>query len=80
MGRFIDFNPVRSLSALLALGAAIIAFLAIVYEWDTNLVAAVQLIWSMLVAFAQSFFVHNAVTPVDGPWIAEKINEARVGR
>lgn len=64
MRTYISIEPVRTLSALLAFGAAIIALIAWQFSWDETLVGIVALIWSTFIALVGSFFVRNVVTPV----------------
>ncbi len=59
----IIFEPVRSLSALLAFGVAVIVGLAFNFDWSGEAVASVQAIWGAFIALVGTFFVREAVTP-----------------
>jgi len=65
MKNYIHIEPVRTLSALLAFGAAIIAVLALTLNWDGDLTSGVGLIWAAFIALIGSFFVRNEVTPTE---------------
>lgn len=59
----IVFEPVRSLSGLLALGAATILAAAYGLDWSGEAVGLVSGVWSAFIAFVGTFFVRDAVTP-----------------
>ena len=63
MKQYLHVEPVRSLAALLAFGAAVITMLALVLDWSGDVVASVQLVWSAAVALVATFFVRDQVTP-----------------
>ncbi len=66
MKQYLHIEPVRTLSAVLALGAAIIALIALLTDMSGDVVGAIQLVWSAFVALVGSFFVRAQVTPVEG--------------
>lgn len=60
---YIEIEPVRSLSGLLALGAAIIVGLAYNQEWSGDAVALISGTWAAFIAFIGTFVTRGAVTP-----------------
>lgn len=65
MKNYIHIEPVRTLSALLAFGAAVILLFALLLDWSGDLVAVVGGVWAAFIALAGSFFVRDQVTPVE---------------
>lgn len=63
MKQYLHIEPVRTLSAVLAFGAAVIALIALLTDLSGDVVGAIQLVWSAFVALVGSFFVRNEVTP-----------------
>lgn len=64
MKNYIQVEPVRSLAALLAFGAAVIAGFAFQQEWSGEAVAQIQAVWSGFIALVGTFFTREQVTPV----------------
>lgn len=60
---YIEVEPVRSLSALLAFGAAVIAGFAFNQDWSGEAVAQIGGIWSGFIALVGTFFTREKVTP-----------------
>ena len=67
MKQFIHVEPVRTLSALLAFGAAVILLLAFVFDWAGDVTGLVNAVWAAFIALVGSFFVRNEVEPVETP-------------
>lgn len=64
MKQYIHIEPVRVLAAVLALGVALITLFALIWNWDENLILAINGVWAALVAVVGSIFVRGEVTPV----------------
>lgn len=60
---YIEIEPVRSLSALLTFGAAVIVGLAYNQHWAGDAVALISGGWAAFIAFIGTFFTRGAVTP-----------------
>jgi hypothetical protein len=65
MKNFIQIEPVRTLSALLAFGAAVILLLAFTFNWGGDVTGLVNAVWAAFIALVGSFFVRDQVKPVD---------------
>lgn len=72
----IVFEPVRSLSALLAFGAAVVAALSFGLNWSGEAASLAGGVWSAFVALINTFFVRNAVTPNEK--VDEKVHDTIV--
>lgn len=72
----IQIEPVRSLSGLLSLGAAIIVGLAYSQNWSGEAVGLISAGWSAFIAFIGTFFVRNAVT--SNPNVMDKVHDTIV--
>ena len=66
MRNYTHIEPVRTLSAVLALGVAVITLLALQFGWQEDLVLAVNGIWSAIISVVGSIFVRGQVTPTEG--------------
>jgi hypothetical protein len=64
MKNFVTFEPVRTLSALLAFGAAVILLFALLFDWSGDVVAVVNAVWAAFIALVGTFFVRDQVKPV----------------
>jgi len=64
MKNFIQFEPVRTLSAALAFGSALIVGAAYKSHWSGEAVGLIQGGWSAFVAVVATFFTRNQVVPV----------------
>lgn len=60
---YVEVEPVRSLSALLAFGAAVIAAFAFNQEWSGEAVAQISGVWAGFIALVGTFFTREKVTP-----------------
>ena len=67
MKNYISIEPVRTLSALLAFGAAVILLLAFTFDWSGDTTGLVSAVWAAFIALVGSFFVRNEVEPVETP-------------
>jgi hypothetical protein len=67
MKNYISIEPVRTLSALLAFGAAVILLLAFTLDWGGDVTGLVNAVWVAFIALIGSFFVRAKVQPVDTP-------------
>ena len=65
MRNYISIEPVRTLSAVLALGVAIITLLALQFNWDESLILAINGVWAAIISVVGSIFVRNEVTPTE---------------
>ena len=63
MKNYIQIEPVRTLSAVLAFGAAVIILIALLTDLSGEVVAAIQGVWAAFIAVIGSVFVRNEVTP-----------------
>lgn len=72
----IQIEPVRSLSGLLAFGAAVITGLAYSQHWSGEAVGLISAGWSAFIAFIGTFFVRNAVT--SNPNVMDKVHDTIV--
>ena len=63
---YIHIEPVRTLSAVLALGVAIITLLALQFNWDESLILAINGVWAAIIPVVGSIFVREQVTPSEG--------------
>lgn len=63
MKKFLSFEPVRTLSALLAFGAAVIVGLAYNQQWSGEAVGLISGAWSGFIALVGTFFTRSQVTP-----------------
>lgn len=71
---YIQIEPVRTLSATLALGAAIITGLAYNQGWSGEAVGLISGGWSAFIALVGTLFTRNQVTPnVSVPGVAHDI-------
>lgn len=68
MKNILTFEPVRFTSALLALGAAIIALLASAFAWPAATVTLIYGVWNAAVALLNASWTRAKVTP----WAAPK--------
>jgi hypothetical protein len=59
----IEFEPVRTLSATLALGAAVLIALQYAMSWSGDAVVLISGVWNAFIALVGTFFVRNQVTP-----------------
>lgn len=67
MSKYINFEPVRTLAAVLALGEAVLALFALLQEWSEPVIVATGGVWAALVAVVASVFVRSKVSPVERP-------------
>ncbi len=58
-------EPVRVSSAVLVLGAALIALVAIVFDLQGDVVALIGGVWAAAVGVVDSIVVRNKVTVID---------------
>lgn len=65
MKNFIQIEPVRTLSALLAFGAAVILLFSNQFDWTGDTTGLVNAVWAGFIALVGSFFVRNEVAPVE---------------
>lgn len=61
--QLIQIEPVRTLSALLAFGSAIIVGLAYNQQWGGEAVGLISGGWSGFIALVGTFFTREMVTP-----------------
>lgn len=60
---YIDCEPVRTLSALLTFGAAVIIGAAYNQQWSGDAVGLISGGWTAFIALVGTFFVRDRVTP-----------------
>ena len=60
---YIQIEPVRTLSGVLAFGAALITGLAYNQHWSGDAVSLIGGAWSAFIALVGTFVVREAVTP-----------------
>ena len=63
MKKLLTFEPVRTLSATLAFGAALIVGAAYNQQWSGEAVGLISGAWSAFIALVGTFFTRNQVTP-----------------
>lgn len=74
--RFIDFHPVRFLSAVLAFGAAVITGLAYALEWSGQATGLISGGWSAFVAMIGTLFTAEQV--VANPKVTQRVHDTIV--
>lgn len=62
---YLHIEPVRTLSAVLALGVAVITLLALQFDWSEDLILAINGVWAAIISVVGSLFVRNTVTPTE---------------
>lgn len=63
MKKFLSFEPVRTLSALLAFGATVITGLSLRYGWSGEAATIIGGAWSGFIALVGTLFTREQVTP-----------------
>lgn len=71
--RFIDFHPVRFLSAVLAFGAAVLTGLAYAFNWSGEATGLISGGWSAFIAMIGTLFTAEQV--VSNPKVQQRVHD-----